>query len=58
MDKTDHEAERKDLYSPPRGRFSLVDVPEMTFLAGPEVARTTRSALRSEEPDRTAQQHA
>lgn len=33
MDKTDHKAERKDLYAPPRGRFVEVDVPEMTFLA-------------------------
>lgn len=33
MDKTDLKAERKDLYSPPRGRFVEVVVPEMTFLA-------------------------
>jgi len=33
MDKTDLRAERKDLYSPPRGRFVEVVVPPMTFLA-------------------------
>ena len=33
MDKTDLKAERKDLYSPPRGRFVEVIVPPMTFLA-------------------------
>lgn len=33
MDKTDLKAERKDLYSPPRGRFVEVVVPQMTFLA-------------------------
>lgn len=33
QDKTDLKAERKDLYSPAKGRFAEVDVPEMTFLA-------------------------
>ncbi len=33
MHKTDLKAERKDLYSPPRGRFVEVVVPPMTFLA-------------------------
>ena len=32
MDKVDLKAERKDLYSPPAGRFVQVDVPEMAFL--------------------------
>ena len=31
--KVDLKLERRDLYSPPRGRFVDVDVPEMTFLA-------------------------
>lgn len=33
MPKTDLKAERKDLYAPPRGRFTEVIVPAMTFLA-------------------------
>lgn len=33
MGKTDHKAERRDLYSPPRGRFVEVVVPPMAFLA-------------------------
>ena len=33
MDKIDLKTERKDLYSPPAGRFVEVVVPEMTFLA-------------------------
>lgn len=32
MDKTDLKTRRKDLYSPPAGRFVEVVVPEMTFL--------------------------
>lgn len=32
-DKTDLKAERRDLYSPPRGRFVEVVVPQMSFLA-------------------------
>lgn len=33
MDKVDLKAERRDLYAPPRGRFTEVVVPRMTFLA-------------------------
>jgi hypothetical protein len=33
MDKTDLKTERRDLYSPPRGRFVEVVVPAMSFLA-------------------------
>lgn len=33
VDKVDLKTERRDLYSPPRGRFVEVDVPPMTFLA-------------------------
>lgn len=33
MEKADLKTERKDLYSPPAGRFVEVVVPEMTFLA-------------------------
>lgn len=32
MTKFDFKAERKDLYAPPRGAFSIVTVPPMTFL--------------------------
>lgn len=50
MPKTDLKAERKDLYAPPRGRFSEVVVPAMSFLAihghgDPNVSEDYRHAV-------------